>query len=78
MSQSTYFYNLYCLNMDCGQSIYWSSVEARAAFTAENLVATHLCACCSQPLSSAMDFEIKHMTAQVGVISGKPYHKSSH
>jgi hypothetical protein len=64
--------------MNCGQSIYWNNVETRAAFNAENLAATHLCACCSQSLSSTMDIEIKQMTAEVGIMSGKHYHSSSH
>jgi len=78
MSASPYFFNLYCLNMNCQQSIYWNSVETRAIFDAETLTATHLCACCSQSLSSAMDIEIKQMTAEVGVISGRSYHNPSH
>ena len=77
MSQSPYFYNLYCLDMNCKQSIYLNSVETSAVFNAENLVATHFCACCGQPLSSAMDIEIKQMTAEAGIKSIKPYHNSS-
>ena len=77
MSKLPYNYSLYCLNMNCGQSIYWNSLETRVTFNAENLAATHLCTCCGQPLFSAMDIEIRHMTAQLGVISGKTHHNSS-
>jgi hypothetical protein len=66
------FYNLYCLSMNCRQSIYWNSVETRAIFDAENLAATHTCTCCGQSLFSAMDIEIKQITAEAGIISGRP------
>jgi hypothetical protein len=78
MSQLSSFYHLYCLNMNCRQSIYWNSVETKTRFTADNLTATHLCVYCGQPLFSAMDIEIKQMTALAGVTAGKTYPSSSH
>lgn len=78
MNQSPYFYNLYCLDMNCKQSIYLNSVVTKAVFNLENLAATHLCTCCGQLLSSAMDIEIRQVTAEAGIVSGKPYHNSSH
>jgi hypothetical protein len=40
-------------------------VGTEVPFTAENLIATHTCACCNQSLASAIDLEIKNTMAEV-------------
>jgi len=41
-------------------------------FTAKNLVNTHVCTCCKQPLVSAIDIAIKDVVTEV---NGKKYSK---
>jgi hypothetical protein len=53
------------MNSKCKVSIYNSIEEIQIPFTLDNLVETHLCACCNQPLVSSMDIEIKQMVAEV-------------
>jgi hypothetical protein len=76
MSLYPNYYNLYCLNMNCERSIYWSSVETRAEFNEVNLGSIHRCTCCDQPLSSSMDIEIKQVTAEAGVTLDRSYQNS--
>jgi len=41
-------------------------------FTAKNLINTHMCTCCKQPLVSAIDIAIKDVVTE---INGKKYSK---
>jgi hypothetical protein len=61
--QQLTFFHVYCLNMQCKLSIYHHGLVIKIPFTANNLVADHPCSCCSRPLVSAMDMEIKHVLA---------------
>jgi hypothetical protein len=67
MKDSYLYYNLYCVNMHCETSIYHNIKENEIPFTESNLVTTHGCACCKQPLVSAMDMEIEQVVAEAGI-----------
>jgi len=64
MKSSFSLYYLYCRNIRCKVSLYHLNLEVSMPLNADNLVATHLCACCNTPLVSALDIEIKHMVLQ--------------
>lgn len=57
------FFHLYCLNIKCKLSIYHHGTIIKTPFTVDNLVSEHLCSRCNNPLTSAMDMEIKQVLA---------------
>jgi len=65
MKQPFNLYFLYCMNFQCKDSIYHQMVGTQVPITLENLTATHTCTCCDQPMSSAIDLEIKNTMVEV-------------
>ena len=70
MNQSIKLYYLYCMNRQCQKSIYHRMETIQIPFTAKNIVNTHVCTCCKQPLVSAIDIAIKEVVTEV---NGKKY-----
>ncbi|HEY4197774.1 MAG TPA: hypothetical protein VGM63_19675 [Mucilaginibacter sp.] len=74
MEDTCPYYNLYCINIQCGISIYNHINENEILFTESNLVAAHRCPCCKQQLVSAMDMEIEQVVAEAGIrLSGNKF-----
>jgi len=65
MKKSFTLYYLYCMNIQCQVSIYHRNEEVKIPLNIENLLASHTCACCNQPLTSAIDLEMKRVVAEV-------------
>jgi len=64
MKKSFPLYYLYCRNTQCEVSLYHFNLALRMPLNAHNLVATHLCECCTMPLVSALDVEIEHLVLE--------------
>ncbi len=79
MNDTYTFYNLYCINMRCTQSIYHHAEQIQVLLNEENLLATHHCAGCMQPMTSAMEVEIEHITTGVGIrLPDNPFYDTSY
>jgi hypothetical protein len=61
------YYNLYCINLHCDISIYNKIMGLEVPFTEQNLLDTHSCICCEQPMVSAMEIEIEQVVAGAGI-----------
>jgi hypothetical protein len=59
-------FRLYCFNRQCAGSIYNRATEIKAPFDGENIVATHTCPHCDQPLLSSIDIGINKLLAEKG------------
>jgi len=53
------YYNLYCLNRPCVNSVFHKNIKTAKRYTAQNLVAQHICPNCHQPLACYMDILIE-------------------
>jgi hypothetical protein len=79
MNDTYTFYNLYCVNMHCNQSIYHRTDPTQILFSEDNLLSVHYCERCNQPMTSAMEMEIEYITAGAGIrLPGKPFHDASY
>lgn len=73
MNNTYSFYNLYCVNMQCKQSLYQNIWQTKIPLNEENLLETHHCLACEQPLTSTIEMEIKLIAAGAGVkLAEKP------
>ena len=58
---------LYCINFECSHSVYNQIKPTWLALTIDNIVATHICQTCQQPMHSAIDMEITQVIKEVSV-----------
>ena len=64
MNQPIKLYYLYCLNVQCKESIYHCMKELQVPLDAKNLFKKHQCACCHEPLVSAIDIAIENVVTE--------------
>jgi hypothetical protein len=67
MDKTVERYFLYCMNMQCQNSIYHDMTAIQIPLSEENLLSKHCCAHCDQPLVSAIDLEINQVLAHLNV-----------
>ena len=68
MDKSANLLYVYCMNMQCQRSIYHNLMALQIPLSEGNLLSNHSCACCSQPLVSAIDLEINYMLANLNLM----------
>lgn len=68
MDKSVERYFLYCMNLQCQNSIYHNMMATQMPLSEESLLSRHCCTYCSQPLASAIDLEIKYTLANLNVV----------
>lgn len=58
---------LYCINIQCGKSVYNDIGEVTVGLTEKNILATHICLGCLGPLVSAVDLQMEEMLANAAI-----------
>lgn len=61
-------YSLYCMNLQCQNSIYHNIMDVQMPLSEDSLLSTHNCAHCKRPLVSAIDLEINYTLTNLNVI----------
>lgn len=67
MNDPIQFYDLYCINVHCGRSVFNGTSKMISHFHAGSLLSARLCPACQSVLVSAMDIELEQITAEAKV-----------
>ena len=67
MNDSESFYIIYCINVHCKSSIFYSNCNYFIPFNADSLVSSFRCPTCEKALLSGMDIELEQITAEARI-----------